>query len=208
MAGIYHPSRVGPFPSVKEVKVGRTIYGRTMAGFAHGIGALLGARFRRVWCASVELDDVENDNSDSASLVANYNFKWRLSPQADGIYVGIWYVAQSNQSSPPSITASLYTDSGVLIDAGIEWSEDNGLLAVSPMRRSVAFNPIYGVTAQQDQYVETGWVREAAAGGGGGVRLLGGADQGTVVEIRFACTGARPYSFTIAEAVTGRLVEP
>lgn len=208
MAGLFHPSRVGPLPSVAEVKTGRTVYGRTAAGFAHNIGALLGARFRRVFSTSIELDDVENDNSDSVNLETDYNIRWRLSPEADGIYVGIWCVAQSNQTTPPSVTAALYSESGVLIDAGVEWSEANGLLPVSPMQRSVAFSPIYGATCGGDQYIETGWVREAAAGGGGGVRLIAGGDPGDVVEMRFIFTGTRPYSITIAEVVTGHLVEP
>lgn len=208
MAGLFHPSRVGPLPSVAEVKTGRTVYGRTAAGFAHNIGALLGARFRRVFCTSVEMGDPAEDNGTVGTLETDYNIRWRLSPEADGIYIGIWCVADSNQSTAPSITAALYTESGLLIDAGVEWSEDNGLLPVSPRGENAAGDAAYGVTAKQDQYVETGWVREAAAGGGGGVRLIAGGDPGEVVEMRFVFTGTRPYSITIAEVVTGHLVEP
>lgn len=213
MPEIAHPSRVGPPPSEEEVKTAQTVYGRSAAGFAHNLGALLGARFKRAFCVPVEMADITEDNSTAATLETEIPVLWRLSPEADRIYVGIWCVAEPNQSSPPSVTVEIYTESGVLVDAGAAWSEANGLLPVSPARVVLFPVPVgvvtsYGVLAGQDHYIETGWMREEPAAAGGGVRTLGGEDPGLVVELRVTLSGVRAYSINVIEAISGHLLEP
>ena len=204
MSRIYHPARFGPFPSSAEMQVGQPVYGRTLIGIANGINAGIGARFKRVFSTSVEMAKPSSeDSSSAANLITSLAVPWMLSANAEFIWVGMWLVAEANQSSAPYVTAALYSQAAVQIDAGVTWSQDNGLLPVSHQRR----NGGWGVTVGRDVFVETGWSTEQVGAAGGGVRMLGGEEPGEDVELRFTFSGVRPYSMTIAEAITGRMLE-
>lgn len=207
MSDVYTPSRPLRSPTDAEMQIGEPVLGRTAATLLSGLQGLHGSRFKRIVpFQCVMAGPPFDDNGTASTLRYDFRFRWRTSPYATHAYVGLWVVAEIGQSTAPKIDLDIYDDAPALVDS-ITWESSDGSLPLAPKIVNAFAGPgNWGVTATQDDYIDTGW--QTAEEVAGGPRLLTLGAPGTWHSAQFSPLGARVYSGVIVEVDKGIAVGP
>jgi hypothetical protein len=195
------PTGPTDLPDGRALNTAQPASGRSMAALYAALMQGLGFDWLRFTTMPIQIGDWKTADTALASSVASTHYmRFTPGPTAQYIWTGIQCAAGGNPGQ--SITVSLETDAGVVVDAGFT---TRGF-----PRRTVSgrflfdgstglFYPSDGGLWSDEAFIHSGW--SVGVAGGNARRLLNvGAYQGKPLVIKLSQSNVRTYALMACEA--------